>query len=137
MVPAVSPVKVVVSALDPTVLSTQAMLVSVPPHVPLKTCKTASERVLGVTVTIWEVVVATKLYQTSSSAVPRHPDCDWVAFTEVPAIVEVHVKVRFTVSAMAPEQLSFAVVANVVPVPTRGPVVVYVGPPVQPVLLYP
>ena len=130
-----NPVKVVVSVLDPKELSIQVKLVRVPAQLPLKTCKTASDSVVGVTETICEVAVATKRYHTSSSAVPVHPVCDWVVFQVVPAVVVVQIKVGFTVRAIAPEQLSLAGIANVVPEPISGATVLYTGPPVHPVLL--
>jgi hypothetical protein len=61
----------------------------------------------GVTVIICDVPVATKLYQTSSSAVPTQPVCDWLAPTDVPEVVEVQVDDGFTVTDVAVLQLSF------------------------------
>jgi hypothetical protein len=72
----VKPVTVIVSAEDPNVLSIHPSEVKVPAQVPLNTWRTASDKVAGVTVTICEEEVATKLYQTSSSAVPAQPVWD-------------------------------------------------------------
>mgnify|MGYP003457834207 CR=1 FL=1 len=64
-----------VSTAVPVVLFVQPMLVKLA-QVPLNTSKTASESVVGVTVTTCFVVVAVNWYHTSSSAVPAHPTCD-------------------------------------------------------------
>ena len=54
------------------------------------------------------VLVATKLYQTSSSAVPLQPAWDCVADTVDPVVETAHDVVGFTVSPMAEPQLSLA-----------------------------
>ena len=61
-----------------------------------------------ITVTIWELAVATKLYQTSFAAdAPQVGANDCVAASTSPFFDVVQVAVEFTVNAMAPEQLSF------------------------------
>ena len=92
-------------------LSAQPRLVR-PAQLPLKTCSTASDKVPGVTVTVWLAEVAVKEYQTSSSAVPAQPACESVAPTVVPAVVAEQVPAGLTVRAVAPEQLLLPVEAT-------------------------
>jgi len=84
--PTVKPVNVATSSLLLLLAFLQITLVK-EPQFPLKTCKTGFNIVPAETVTKWKVEVATKLYQTSSSAVPLHPVCDWVPPTVVPVVV--------------------------------------------------
>lgn len=101
------PLIVLVSAELPDVLFVQMRLVK-PLQIPEKTSNTASVIVVGVTVIVWLVLVATNVYQTSSSAVPLQPASDCVALTVVPFDELVHVVVGFTVNELALLQKSFA-----------------------------
>ena len=65
--------------------------------------------VVGVTVTMCDVPVATNVNHTSSSAVPAHATCDCVAPTLVELVVAVQLVPEFTVNEVAPEQLSLAI----------------------------
>ena len=70
-------------------------------------------------------MVATNVYQTSSSAEPLQPDCDCVAPKVVPVVDVVQVVEGFTVKDVEPAQLSFdgvdGVVTQMLKVPCPDP----------------
>ena len=76
---------------------------------------------------VWLVWVATKEYQTSSSAVPTQDVEDWVAPTVVPLVGDVHEVPEFTVNDGALEQLLFVGGVMQVLLIVKVPVVVLPG----------
>jgi hypothetical protein len=71
---------------------------------PEKTCKTGLKPVAPVTCTLNADCVATKLYHTSSLAVPAHAGNDCVALAVVPVT---GTQAEEAVNVIAPKQLSF------------------------------
>ena len=92
MLPIVNPETTVDSDCPDKELSTQAIETKAEQG-PEKTCKTASKPAEPVTVTEWLVLVATNLYQTSSSAVPTQPGMFCVSpaepVTQEPLLIKV------------------------------------------------
>lgn len=104
MAPAVSPEAFLHRLVPPVVYMPSSHHTDVSePQVPENNCTTGSKLAEADKLMFTEVELATKLYHTSSLAVPTQAACDWLAQVTSPTEQDPP-----TVSAVAPLQLSFA-----------------------------